>query len=146
VSTSTFALTDTHLQFRDTLREFCDQRIAPHAAEVDRNGEFPWDSFKACVELELTSLWVPEAYGGAAADMVTQAICAEELARACASTSLAFLVSKLGMLPVMNFASEEIKQAYLPRIASGELQASYCLSEADAGSCRRHAGPRRTGR
>jgi alkylation response protein AidB-like acyl-CoA dehydrogenase len=134
VDTPPFALTDTHLQFRDTLRQFCDERIAPHAAEVDRLGEFPWDSFKACCELELPSLGIPEAYGGAGADMVTQAICAEELARACASTSLAILVSKLGMLPVMNWASEEVKAAYLPKIATGEMQASYCLSEADAGS------------
>jgi alkylation response protein AidB-like acyl-CoA dehydrogenase len=134
VDTPPFALTDTHLQFRDTLRQFCDERIAPHAAEVDRLGEFPWDSFKACCELELPSLGIPEAYGGAGADMVTQAICAEELARACASTSLAILVSKLGMLPVMNWASEEVKAAYLPKIATGEIQASYCLSEADAGS------------
>jgi alkylation response protein AidB-like acyl-CoA dehydrogenase len=134
VDTPPFALTDTHLQFRDTLRQFCDDRVAPHAAEVDRSGQFPWDSFKACCEMELPSLGVPEAYGGAGADMVTQAICAEELARACASTSLAILVSKLGMLPVMNFASEEVKAAYLPRIATGEIQASYCLSEADAGS------------
>jgi alkylation response protein AidB-like acyl-CoA dehydrogenase len=59
---------------------------------------------------------------------------AEEIARGCASTSVTMLISKLGMLPVMNFASEEIKRQYLPRIASGEIQASYCLSEADAGS------------
>ena len=74
------------------------------------------------------------AYGGAGADMVTQAIMAEELARVCASTAVTLLISKLGMLPVMNWASEELKRAYLPRIASGEYQASYCLSEADAGS------------
>ena len=134
VATPSFRLTDTHLQFRGTLRQFCDVRIAPHAAEVDRAGEFPWASFKACCELELPALGLPEAYGGAGADMVTQAICAEEVARACASTSLAILISKLGMLPVMNFASEEVKANYLPRIATGEIQASYCLSEADAGS------------
>jgi alkylation response protein AidB-like acyl-CoA dehydrogenase len=66
--------------------------------------------------------------------MVTQAIMAEEIARGCASTSVTMLISKLGMLPIMNFASEEIKHQYLPRIATGEIQASYCLSEADAGS------------
>jgi alkylation response protein AidB-like acyl-CoA dehydrogenase len=66
--------------------------------------------------------------------MVTQAIMVEQLARGCASTSVTILISKLAMLPIMNFASEEIKQAYLPRIASGEIQGSYCLSEADAGS------------
>ncbi len=52
----------------------------------------------------------------------------------CASTSVTFLVTKLGMLPVMNFASEELKREYLPKVASGQSQASYCLSEADAGS------------
>jgi len=56
------------------------------------------------------------------------------IARHCASTAVTMLISKLGMLPVINFGSEELKQAYLPRIASGEIQASYCLSEADAGS------------
>ena len=66
--------------------------------------------------------------------MVTQAIMTEEISRHCASTAVTMLISKLGMLPVMNFGSEELKQQYLPRIASGEIQASYCLSEADAGS------------
>ena len=116
------------------MRQFADERVAPYAAEVDREAEFPWKSFAACCELELPSLGIPEAYGGAGADMVTQAIVAEELARVCASTSLTILISKLGMLPVMNWASEELKQRYLPRVATGELQASYCLSEADAGS------------
>ena len=127
-------LSDDQHQFRDTLRRFCDERIAPHAAEVDRTATFPWRSFEAMREMELPGLWVPEAYGGAGADMVTQAIAAEELSRACASTGVTFLISKLGMLPVMNFGTEELKRRYLPRIAAGEAQASYCLSEADAGS------------
>jgi len=59
---------------------------------------------------------------------------AEEISRGCASTGVTILISKLGMLPIMNFAAEEIKHQYLPRIATGEIQASYCLSEADAGS------------
>ena len=77
--------------------------------------------FKALVEMELPSLGVPEAYGGAGADLVTQAIAAEELARADASVSLMLLISKLGMLPVMNFGSEAMKQKYLPRVASGAM-------------------------
>ena len=129
-----FDLTDEQRSFRDVLHSFVDDRVAPNAARYDREQIYPQDSFDACVEMELPSLGVPEAYGGAGADMVTQAIMAEELARGCASTSVTLLISKLGMLPVINFASEEIKQAYLPRIATGEIQASYCLSEADAGS------------
>src|ERR1019366_2257793 len=112
----TFALSETHRQFRDTMRQFAEERIAPHAAAVDRDATFPQASYDACVELELPSLGVPEASGGARADLVTQAVMAEELARVCASTSLTMLISKLGMLPVMNWASEEVKQKYLPRI------------------------------
>ncbi len=134
METAAFALEDTHRQFRDTLRRFAEERIAPHAAEADRESSYPRQSFDACVELELPSLGVPVAYGGAGADMITQAIMAEEVARVCASTSVTLLISKLGMLPVMNWGSEELKRRYLPPVASGECQASYCLSEADAGS------------
>lgn len=109
-------------------------RIAPHAARVDAEQRYPAESVAACVDMELPALGVPTEYGGAGADLVTQAIMAEELARVCASTSVTMLVSKLGMLPVMNFASEEVKYRYLPQVASGASQASYCLSEADAGS------------
>ncbi|HVB52044.1 MAG TPA: acyl-CoA dehydrogenase family protein [Acidimicrobiales bacterium] len=129
-----FDLTSEQRSFRDVLHAFVDDRVAPNAARYDRDQVFPQDSYDACVEMELPSLGVPEAYGGAGADMVTQAIMAEEVARGCASTSVTLLISKLGMLPIINFASEEIKHAYLPRIATGEIQASYCLSEADAGS------------
>jgi len=134
VSDSTFALTDVQRDFRQTLRTFCEEKVAPNAAEADRNAEFPWKSFEACKELELPALGVPVAYGGAGADTVTVAIMTEELARVCASTALTLLISKLGMTPVLNWGSEELKQAYVPRVASGDIQASYCLSEADAGS------------
>ena len=129
-----FALTDTHRQFRDSLRKFADDQVAPHAAAADRDSVYPQASFDACRAMELPALGIPEAYGGAGADMITQAIMAEEIARACASTAVILLISKLGMLPVMNWGSEELKHEYLPKIASGEHQASYCLSEADAGS------------
>jgi alkylation response protein AidB-like acyl-CoA dehydrogenase len=131
---SSFALSETQREFRDTLRKFADDRVAPNAAEADREATYPQKSFDACVELELPSLGIPVEYGGSGADMVTQAVMAEELARACASTALAILISKLSMLPVMNWGTEELKRRYLPRVASGEAQGSYCLSEADAGS------------
>jgi alkylation response protein AidB-like acyl-CoA dehydrogenase len=129
-----FALTDVQREFRETLRTFCEEKVAPQAAEVDRNAEFPWKSFEACKEMELQALGIPEAYGGAGADAVTQAIAIEELARVCGSTSLTIIISKLSMLPVMNWASDELKENYLPRVATGEIQGSYCLSEPDAGS------------
>jgi len=130
----TFVLSEEQRAFRDVLKGFVDERVAPHAARYDRDQEFPQESWDACVDMGLPGLWIPEQFGGAGADMVTQAVVAEELARGCASTSVTWLISKLGMLPVMNFGSEELKSTYLPRIAHGLAQASYCLSEADAGS------------
>jgi alkylation response protein AidB-like acyl-CoA dehydrogenase len=129
-----FALTDTHKQFRASMRQFSEARIAPHAAQVDRDASYPWDSFKACVDMELPALGIPADHGGAGADHITQAIMVEELARACASTSVTLLISKLSMIPIMNWGSDKLKQRYLPRVASGQAQGSYCLSEADAGS------------
>ena len=127
-------LTDEQREFRATLRQFCEDKIVPRAAEVDERGEFPWESYQACVEMELPALGLPVEYGGHGADHVTQAIMVEEISRACGSTSLSMLISKLGMIPVMNWGSEALKEKYLPRIASGDWQGSYCLSEPDAGS------------
>ena len=134
VSGYAFALTEEQRRFRDAVRQLAEERVAPHAAEVDREQRYPSEGVAACAAMELPALGMPAAYGGAGADLVTQAIMAEELARVCASTSVTMLVSKLGMLPVINFGSEELKQRYIPRVASGEAQSSYCLSEADAGS------------
>ncbi len=130
----TFQLTSDHRDFRDSIRAFANQKIAPRAAEVDAKAEFPWENFHDCVEMELPALWVPEQYGGSGADHVFQAVMIGEQARVCATTALVMLISKLGMIPILYWGSEELKRKYLPRIASGEAQASYCLSEADAGS------------
>ena len=127
-------LSDEQHEFRRVLRQFCDAKIAPLAAEVDRSGEYSWATFEALKSMELTALSYPAEYGGSGATLVDQAIAAEELARACVATSLQFLISKLGMLPVLNFGSEELKAKYVPRVASGASQCSYALSEADAGS------------
>jgi len=129
-----FTLSDTHRQFRDSMRKFADDQVAPHAAAADRDSAYPQASFDACRAMELPALGIPVEYGGAGADMITQAIMAEEIARVCASMAVTLLISKLSMLPVMNWGTEELKQEYLPKIASGDYQGSYCLSEADAGS------------
>ena len=132
--TQPITLTDEQREFRAVVRQFATDKIAPLAADADRESEYSWPAFEALKAMELTALSYPVEYGGSGASLVDQAIVAEELARVDASTSLMFLISKLGMLPVLNFGSEEIKQRYVTRIASGDSQASYALSEADAGS------------
>ncbi len=127
-------LSDEQHEFRTAMRAFAEERIAPRAAEVDRRAEFPWDNFKDCLSMDLPGLGIPTAYGGSGADHVTQAIMVEELARVCGSTSLMMAINGLASKPILNWASEELKTRYLPRMANGDSQGSYCLSEADAGS------------
>jgi alkylation response protein AidB-like acyl-CoA dehydrogenase len=129
-----FALTEDQRQFRQTMRQFAEQQIAPHAAEADRTGSFPWASFEACRKMDLMGLGLPQDYGGSGADTVTQAVAIEELARVCTTTSGTVAISKLGMMPLVHFGSEELRRRYIPRVTTGGAQASYCLSEADAGS------------
>src|SRR5579884_583488 len=127
-------LTDEQREFRAAIRQLAEDRFAPRAAEVDATGEYSWENFKDLVAMELPGLNIPEEYGGSGADHVTQAIMIEELARVCASTSLMMGVNGLAMTPIVNWASPDLKARYLPPVARGESQGSYCLSEADAGS------------
>jgi alkylation response protein AidB-like acyl-CoA dehydrogenase len=129
-----FNLSTEQEEFRSVLRSFAEERIAPFARDVDASARFPWESYKACVEMGLPALTVPQEYGGDGADHVTQAVMVEELARVCATTSLTMMITKLGTTPILYWGSDELKNRFLPLVARGEIQASYCLSEPDAGS------------
>ena len=110
-----FTLSEEHQALRESARALADDKIAPRAAEVDRTAEFPWDVYDALVKADLQAVHIPEAYGGAGADALATAIVIEEVARACASSSLIPAVNKLGTVPLMLSASEELKQRYLPQ-------------------------------
>ncbi len=129
-----FALSEEHEALRESVRALADDKIAPRAAEIDRTGEFPWDVYEALVKADLHAVHIPEGYGGAGADAIAAAIVIEEVARACASSSLIPSVNKLGTVPLMLAASEQVKAAYLPPVARGEAMFSYALSEPEAGS------------
>jgi alkylation response protein AidB-like acyl-CoA dehydrogenase len=129
-----FALPEEHQELRKSARALAEDKIAPRAAEVDRTGEFPWDVYQALVKADLHAVHVPEEYGGAGADAIATAIVIEEVARACASSSLIPAVNKLGTMPLMLGASEQVKATYLPPVARGEAMFSYALSEPEAGS------------
>src|SRR5271155_30164 len=129
-----FALSEEHEALRESVRALADDKIAPRAAEIDRTSEFPWDVYEALVKADLQAVHIPEAYGGAGADAIATVIVIEEVARACASSSLIPAVNKLGTVPLLISASEDLKHRYLPRVASGEVMFSYALSEPEAGS------------
>src|SRR5205085_9826932 len=119
---------------RESLRRLAEERIAPHAARVDETEEFPWESWRAWQAAGFAGLAFPEEYGGQDAGFLAHAIAVEEVARVCASSSLFTFISKLGMTPVLDHGSDALRRKYVTRVAAGECQASYCLSEADAGS------------
>lgn len=130
----TYAPSEEHELLRQTVRELADAKIAPHAAEVDEESRFPQEALDALVQNELHAVHVPETYGGAGADALATVIVIEEVARACASSSLIPAVNKLGTVPVLLSGSEELKKKYLNPVAKGEAMFSYALSEAEAGS------------
>ncbi|KAB2371074.1 acyl-CoA dehydrogenase family protein, partial [Actinomadura montaniterrae] len=94
---------------RATVRELADAKIAPFAAEVDEDARFPQEALEALVANDLHAVHVPEVYGGAGADALATVIVIEEVARACASSSLIPAVNKLGTVPVLLSGSEELK-------------------------------------
>jgi alkylation response protein AidB-like acyl-CoA dehydrogenase len=129
-----FTLTDEFHALRDSVRRLAEDKIAPNAVAADENEEYPWASWEAWRAAGFAGLAFPEEYGGQGGGFLAHALCVEEVARVCASSSLFTFISKLGMTPVIDHGSEALKQKYVTKVAAGEAQASYCLSEADAGS------------
>jgi alkylation response protein AidB-like acyl-CoA dehydrogenase len=129
-----FSLSTEHEELRKTLHRFADDEIAPHAAEADARAEFPWPSYLAYCRSGFVRLSYPEEYGGDGGDLLAHALLIEEVARVCAASALFMLISRLAIGPILNFGSEELKQRVITRVASGEWQGSYCLSEPEAGS------------
>ncbi|WP_422745425.1 acyl-CoA dehydrogenase family protein [Micromonospora sp. WMMD754] len=129
-----YRLPEEHEAIREAVREICAAKVAPHAAEADETGEFPKASYDALRAADFHAPHVPVEYGGAGADALATAIVIEEVARACASSSLIPAVNKLGTMPLLLAGSEELKRKYLTPVASGDAMFSYCLSEPEAGS------------
>jgi alkylation response protein AidB-like acyl-CoA dehydrogenase len=132
--TDLFTLTDDHRAIREAIREIAVAEILPHAADCDERERYPIEAQKALTASGFNAVHIPEEYGGAGADAIATIIVIEEVARVCASSSLIPAVNKLGSMPLLLSASEELKQQVLPSIASGEAMISYALSEREAGS------------
>ncbi|MQA96268.1 MAG: acyl-CoA dehydrogenase [Streptosporangiales bacterium] len=129
-----YSIPEEHTLLRETVRALAENKIAPRAAEIDESGEFPWDVHDALVQADLHAVHIPEEYGGGGADALATVIVIEEVARACAASSLIPAVNKLGTVPILLSASEDLKQRYLRPVAEGQGMFSYALSEPEAGS------------
>ncbi len=123
-----------HHEFREKIRAFALEKIAPLAETLDREQRFLSEHIKPLAEMGLMGMLIPEEYGGHPVDTVSYSIAVEELSRVCGSTGITIAAhNSLGTYPVVAFGNEEQKKKYLPRAAAGELMA-FGLTEPDAGS------------
>jgi alkylation response protein AidB-like acyl-CoA dehydrogenase len=123
-----------HLDFRDTIRQICQDRVAPRAAEIDEKAEYPQDVRELFAEHDVLGLPFEEEHGGTGTGTLMLNMAVEEIAKVCASSALILMIQELGTLPIKLFGSEELKQRFLPRCATGEWSPAFALSEPEAGS------------
>jgi alkylation response protein AidB-like acyl-CoA dehydrogenase len=127
-----FRVSEDHEALRGAVRGVAEDKIAPFAAEVDEKSEFPQAADDALRATDFHAPHITEHYGGVGADALATCIVIEEIARVCASSSLIPAVNKLGTMPLILSACEEVKDKYLPPVAAGTAMFSYGLSEREA--------------
>jgi alkylation response protein AidB-like acyl-CoA dehydrogenase len=131
-----FDLTEEQQLWQKTVHDFVAKEVQPKAHDVDVTGEFNWGATQKMGPLGLLGLNIPEEYGGAGMDSMSGAIAIEELGWACGSTALAIAAHNgLGTTPIVLYGSEELKEKWLPLVASGQNKlAALALTEPNAGS------------
>lgn len=130
-----FNLTPTQSLFRQMIREFAEKEVKPLAAEIDEQERFPEESVRKMAELGLFGIPLPVEYGGAGGDNIMYSIAVEELSRVCATTGVVLSAhTSLCLAPIFENGTEEQKNKYLPKLASGEWLGAFGLTEPNAGT------------
>ncbi|AZZ90124.1 acyl-CoA dehydrogenase [Hahella sp. KA22] len=129
-----FELSEQQIAFRDSARAFAEKELAPHAAEWDATAHFPVETIRKAGEMGFLSLYTPEEWGGLGLPRLDSSIIFEELSRGCTSTTAYLTIHNMATWMIASFGHDELRQAWLPKLVSGELLASYCLTEPNAGS------------
>src|ERR1700742_446479 len=126
--------TDEQKAICEMVRQFADEQIIPNAEHSDHEDEFPEPIVEQMKELGLFGVTIPEEYGGMGLDLTTYAMIVEELSRGWISISGIVNTHFIGSYLLMKFGTEEQKQKYLPKMATGEIRAAFSLSEPELGS------------
>src|SRR3989344_7947008 len=130
-----FSFTKKQQMIKGVITEFANNEIKPYAADVDEQQKFPEEQIKKLSELGIMGMSIPKKYGGAELDNVSQTIIMEELSRACNATSVTMGAhTSLACYPIVNHGTEEQKERFLPKLASGEYLGAFALTEPAAGS------------
>jgi acyl-CoA dehydrogenase len=129
-----YTIPQENLDFCETIGQLARERIAPRSSEIDERAEYPWDVRNLLAEHDVLALPFPTEYGGTGTGTLMLNMAIEEIAKVDASCALILMVQELGTLPIQLFGSEELKERFLPRCATGELSPAFALSEPEAGS------------
>ncbi|PZR68125.1 MAG: acyl-CoA dehydrogenase [Solirubrobacterales bacterium] len=127
-------MTDEQRAITEMVHQFADEQIIPNAEHYDHEDEFPEAIVEQMKELGLFGVTIPEEYGGMGLDLTTYAMIVEELSRGWISISGIVNTHFIGSYLLMKFGTDEQKERFLPRMSTGELRASFSLSEPEVGS------------
>jgi alkylation response protein AidB-like acyl-CoA dehydrogenase len=127
-------LTETQILLRDAVRVLADEQVAPRAADIDRDGQWPDDIRRLLAAHDIFRIPFAERHGGLGADLLTLCLAIEQLSRHCATTGLILAVQALGAIPIQAAGTQEQQERWLPGLASGDKLIAFALTEADAGS------------
>ena len=133
-TTSPTDRTDEQKAICEMVRQFADEQIIPNAEHYDHEDEFPEPIVEQMKELGLFGVTIPEDYGGMGLDLTTYAMIVEELSRGWISISGVVNTHFIGSYLLMKFGSDEQKEHFLPKMATGEIRAAFSLSEPEVGS------------
>ena len=130
-----FGLDKKHSMARSLFREFAENEVKPLAQEVDETEQFPVETVKKMARYGFMGIPIPKQYGGQGADILTYAMCVEELSKVCGTTVVIVSAhTSLCMDPILTFGTEEQKMKYLPDLASGKKLGAFGLTEPGAGT------------
>ena len=130
-----FTLTNELLMLRKMYREFAENEIKPLAAEIDEEERFPMETVEKMAKLGMMGIYFPKEYGGAGGDVLSYAMCVEELAKVCGTTAVIVSAhTSLCCAPIFENGTEEQKKKYLPDLCSGKKIGAFGLTEPNAGT------------
>src|ERR1700750_2865564 len=124
-----FALNEDQIAVRDMAREFAAERIAPHALRWDEEKHFPVDVMREAASLGMGGIYIRDDVGGSGLSRLDAALIFEALATGCPTTSAFISIHNMASWMIDTFGAEAQRQAYLPKLFTMELIASYCLTE-----------------
>lgn len=129
-----FNLTEDQKAFQSVARDFADKEIHPHAEKWDREKIFPKDTIKKSAELGFCGLYIKEDVGGLGISRLDTALIFEELSKACPSTTAYISIHNMVTWMIDEFATDTVRKKFVPKMVTGEMLGSYCLTEPWSGS------------